>query len=126
MTDRTQTEAERERLLDLGHDGIMMCIDMATEEGRSTFIDLSKLSEDIQKASTLIDKTPDGYLLALHINGWEGMIVKIITRENIKSSIKLFHDQALKFGNVFSFAIIPQDYTIADMIGEFANTEGLA
>lgn len=130
MTETTdQTPEERDRLLALGKDGIVICIDMSTEEGRLALTNLSEISEDVQTALAAFgDKAPDGFLLALYIPAAISgrMIVGISAREYIQESIKMFHDRASELGNTFSFAIIPSDQSLAAMVAELNATEGSA
>jgi nitrogen regulatory protein PII-like uncharacterized protein len=104
-----------------------MCIDMGTAEGRDTLVDLAKISEDVRTALTIFgEKVPDGFFLALHLTGVPRMVVGICAREDIRKSIKLFHDRSLELGNTFSIAIIPPDYAIAAMVAEITATAGSA
>jgi hypothetical protein len=128
MTESDQTVEERDRLLDLGKDGVIMCIDMSVTTGKAAVTDLAKISDEVKTALARFgDKVPDGFLLALYIpDVSERMIVGISARIHIIQSIKIFYDRALEFGNAFSFAIIPPSETIEAIIADLTKTVGSA
>jgi hypothetical protein len=126
MATNPQTAEERERLLDLGKDGIVICIDLNTDEGQAAVTDLSSMHDTIQATLATADKS-DGFLLALYLIADPfKLIVEISPRDQIRQAIKVFADRAFGLGNLFSFAIIPPDQTLGEMVAELTITKGSA
>ena len=48
-----QTTEEQERILDLGKDGMVICMDLNTEEGRNAATDMAHMSAEVRAAFTL-------------------------------------------------------------------------
>jgi len=128
MTESDQTVEERDRLLDLGKDGVIMCIDMSVITGKAAVTDLAKISDEVKTALARFgEKAPDGFLLALYIpDVSERMIVGISARIHIKQSINIFYHRALDFGSAFSFAIMPPSQEIEMIIADLTETTGSA
>lgn len=122
-----QTPEERDRLLDLGKDGIVMCIDLDATAGREAVAGLARLSEEVRGVLTVFgEELPDGFLLALYIIRSQQMVVTISTRAEIRQTITLFHDRALQLGNTFSFVIIPANQTILNIVADLTMSGGAA
>jgi hypothetical protein len=122
----TQTPDERSRLVEIGADGQIFCLDLSSGAGQKAADDLMRLMPDV--AAPVRDRPNNQVYLLVMVPTSEqrAVLTQITDLAGLPETIKTINKRSKEYGELFSVVIVPASVTIAAMFGDMIETTGTA
>ena len=120
-----QSQEEKDRLLELGEDGRIFCLDLSHNDGQTIAL---ALAHDFPEVATELRNRSNNrlYLLVLIAASRPKPIVMLVDPHDLVDAMTNLYHQSREYGNAFAVISAPKHTKISDLIAELQQTQGNA
>lgn len=121
----TQSQAEKDRILELGEDGRIFCLDLSHHDGQSLALVLAHHSPEV--AAELRSRTSNRqYLLVLMAKSQPKPTVVLTNTHDLVDAFTKLYEESKHYGNAFAIVDAPSNHKIQALIAELQLVHGHA
>jgi hypothetical protein len=121
----TQSQAEKERILELGEDGRIFCLDLSHHDGQTLAITLAHYFPEV--GAELRQRTNNRqYMLVLIAKSRPKPAVVLTNRHDLVDAFNKLYEESKHYGNAFVIVDAPSNNKIQALVAELQPAHGHA